>query len=170
MLRTLRNLLLLEVLAITVFVGIMAAILLNRLAYYQEAAEKANMEMTISSVRSALRMRMATMMIEGREAQFPSLALDNPMEWLEQKPVNYAGVLSIQRAPGSLVGHWIFDPATRSLIYWVEHGEHFQPDSAGERKVRYQIVLMKEPPTAENSQISLITGARLVLAEPYKWF
>lgn len=170
MLRMLRNLLLLEVLAVTVFVGIMAAILLNRVAYYQEAAEKAHMELTISSVRSALRMRMATMMIEGRAAQFSSLAQDNPIDWLEQKPANYSGVLSADRVHESLAGKWVFDPATRTLVYWVEHGEHFQADSAGERKVRLQIVLMKEPPAAENSQASLATGARLILAEPYKWF
>jgi type II secretory pathway pseudopilin PulG len=170
MLKLLRNLLLLEILAATVFVGIMAAILLNRVSYYQEAAEKANMELTISSLRSALRMRMAAMMIEGRAAQFPSLAQDNPMDWVEQIPANYSGVSSPDRGPNSLAGKWVFDTATRSLIYWVERGEHFRPDSAGERKVRLQIVLIKETPSAENAQPSLVTGARLVLLEPYKWF
>ncbi len=170
MLRTLRNLLLMEALVAAVFVGIIATVLLNRLAYYQEAAEKATMELTISSIKSALRMRMATMMIEGRTSQYASLAQENPMDWLEQKPANYAGLVPAHPHPETLAGNWVFDPASRDLIYWVKHGEHFQADSSGERKVSLRLKLLSERPASESEAKILITGARIELGKTYKWF
>lgn len=170
MLRTLRNLLLLEVLAITAFIGIISAILLNRLAYYQEAAEKANVELVISTMKSALRMRMASMMIEGRMAHYGKLADDNPMEWLEQRPSEYAGEMLPATSRKMQSGAWVFDRATHILTYWPKRAEHFQPDSEGRHRIRLRIQLLTETASVQNRQVQLVTGARLVLVEPYKWF
>lgn len=170
MLRALRNLVLFEVLAVTVAIGIIAAVLLNRLSYYQEAAEKANMELVISSIQSALRIRIATMMIEGRAGQYSTLAQHNPMDLLEQKPANYAGLSPSRLNPETLAGTWVFDPESRTLIYWIKHGDHFHPDSTGQRKVRLRIALSTDPAILIDTKTPLVTGARVVLVEPYKWF
>ncbi|MDQ9170230.1 type II secretion system protein [Oxalobacteraceae bacterium R-40] len=170
MLKFLRNLLLMEVLIAVTVVGIFAAVLLNRLSYYQEKAEKANMELTISSIRSALRMRLAGMMIQGATKRYGEVAEDNPMDWLEHKPGNYGGLLTASRNLKEIKGNWFYDPASKSLIYWVKHGDHFRPDSANEKKVRLKIVLIHENGDPASAEANRVAGARIMLAEPYLWF
>ena len=170
MLRILRNILLLEVLAAIALVGIVAAMFLNRLAYYQEAAEKANMELVISSMKSALRMRMATMMIEGHMAQYGKLADDDPMDWLEQKPDNYSSEILPAAPPEMRMGRWAFDKSSRILSYWPEHTDHLQPDSEGQHRIRLRVLPLTEKTGAPNERAQLTTGVRIVLVEPYKWF
>ena len=170
MLRFLRNLLLMEVLIATTVIGIFAAILLNRLAYYQERAEKANMELVISSVKSALRMRLANMMIRGHATRYGDLADDNPMDWLEQVPGNYRGHLAPSWRQEELQGNWFFDPASRTLVYWVKHGEHFRPDSSNQKKVRIEVNLIYQYDSQMAREVAPIIGAQVQLVEPYQWF
>lgn len=170
MLRFLRKLLLMEVLIATTVVGIFAATLLNRLAYYQERAEKANMELVISSVRSSLRMHLASMMIKGHAMRYEEVADANPMDWLDQKPGNYRGLLPATRKLDDLQGNWFYDPASKSLLYWVKHGEHFLLDSEKDKKIRLRVILLYQNRKAASGETKFVTGVRLVPVEPYRWF
>ena len=71
--------------------GILAFVLLDRMTYYQERAEKANMEYTVATVKTALLVEFSTLMVEGRMQESPALLLRNPMDWLVPKPANYLG-------------------------------------------------------------------------------
>lgn len=169
MLRFLRNLLLMEVLIATAVVGIFAAMLLSRVAYYQEMAEKANMELVISSLKSALRMRLASMMIEGRAMRYGDLADDNAMDWLERVPANYGGHLPPSLDREELEGRWFFDPKSKTLVYWVKDGEHFKPDAANQKKVRLRVELRYQNGNPGSKAGEPVVGAQLVLVEPYQW-
>jgi hypothetical protein len=55
-----------------------------------------------------------------RPSPTPTLAQDNPMTWLQQKPRNYAGEY-YDPTPGAVApGHWMFDLKSRDLIYVVQ--------------------------------------------------
>ena len=77
-----------ELVVVMVIASVLAIILLNRLWYYQEVAEKAAMEMTVMNMRSGLRLRIADLMMQGRMNEMAQLVQENPINWLETLPAN----------------------------------------------------------------------------------
>lgn len=156
-------------------IGAIALPVLERLRYYQEVAEQAYVEYAISSMRSGLRLRIAAMMIEGRGQETYRLAGQNPVDWLERRPENYAGEF-IRPDPDTLrPGTWHFDLETRRLIYLVKHGEHFRfgdhSPGGGAKKIELQAKLVG-PPRTEGSGMP-DNGASVTVAlqklRAYEW-
>jgi general secretion pathway protein G len=162
----------LELMVVTIIFAVLAGILLDRLFYYQEAAEKADMEYRIRALKSGLRLRMATLLVEGRAQDFPSLANENPMDWLPQKPANYQGVTRRGDAEQLMAGNWYFDIDSRMLIYVIRSGDYFVPGVAGRKQVRLRInVVSNNQMSASGMPLSdTAAGVTLVLVEPYRWF
>ena len=117
----------------------MVGILLNRLQAYQEAAEKVAMQQTAAAIKSALQMRIASYMISGRDSEIDALRNENPVNWLQEPPLAYAGEFrgdAYARVPR---GSWYFDLGRRELVYVVERGDHFKPGADGRKWVRYRV-------------------------------
>lgn len=153
----------LELMVAASILAIFAALLLNRLHYYQEVAEKTTMEATVKALQSGLRFEMARTLMAGRSIDHQRLAQENPMNWLEQKPPNYLG--EYRRGGGELArGGWYFDPVKRELIYLPALDRHFVPDSEGQIRVRYRVELLEKKGAAD------IVTARLKEVEAYTWF
>lgn len=163
---------LLELAIVVAVFGVLATVLLDRLAYYEELAEKIKMEATISTLKSALRERMATMMIEGRVQEYASMAHQNPFDWLEKKPENYRGEISRLAATDIAGGSWYFDSAEKALAYVVKNGAHFQADSQGRKQVRLQVVYLFNRPVdaADPEQMQSVDTVALRVVQPYRWF
>lgn len=164
---------LLELLAVIIVVGVLGAVLLGRVWFYQEQAEKVAMEQMAGTLRSALHLQIADRLLKG-QPDFATLADDNPMEWLMEPPKNYLGE-RFGAMPGAVAGgNWYFDLQDKTLIYVVAQGAHFTPNSAGHKRVRYQV---RPIAGRKNIQVGLgtvdkqnIEGVVLVLLEPYQWF
>lgn len=164
---------LLELAVVAILFGILAAALLNRLSYYQEAAEKARAEYTISAMKSGLRHRMAELLIAGRAQEFHLLANGNPMDWMERKPDNYAGVVTVTAAEKVAAGRWYFDADARELVYLPHHAAHFRPDAKGRKQIRLRTVLKSNFASegGEGAESMRATGGvALELVEAYFWF
>ena len=58
-----------ELVVVIVIASVLAIILLNRLWYYQEIAEKTAMEMTVMNMRSGLRLRIAELMMRDKMSE-----------------------------------------------------------------------------------------------------
>lgn len=166
----------LELLAATILIGVFAAALLNRLSFYQEAAEKAKVEYTISLLKSALRIKMATMLAEGRTSSLTTLEHQNPMDWLEEKPAKYQSVAASADSSKNFSGTWKFDPAERTLTYWPIRKDHLKADKTGQQRIRLRVEVVRlnagqfGPAGGEpSSGAAPILGVRLVI-EPYQWF
>ncbi len=164
-----RGFLLFELLVVVLMIAILAAVLLERLRFYQEAAEKANIEYTISALKSALRVQMATMMVEGRVQEYGQLERQNPMDWLEEKPRNYS--LGAPAVIGACKGCWSYDSASRTLTYWPMHDKYLRPDSSGQKRIRLRVRALRD--TASNDVDAkgekLIMRVVLEVDEPYSW-
>lgn len=143
--------------------AVFAGLLLNRLHYYQEVAEKTNMEATVKALQSGLRYEMARALMAGEAIDYPRLARENPMNWLEQKPPNYLGEFSRDMEKLSR-GAWYFDPRNRELVYLPALDGHFVPDREGQIRVRYRVELLAGKDAAG------IMTARLKEVEAYTWF
>jgi general secretion pathway protein G len=159
-----------ELMIAVIVIGIIGGILLERLLTYQELAEKADMEFTISRFKSGLRLRMAHLLVTGRAQEFVRLANENPLDWLNAQP---EGGMSAARFSNQQLatGNWTFDASTKTLTYWVKSGRHFMPDSSGQKRVRLKIVYVRTQPITGNSNIvDPSDSVALKLVEPYKWF
>lgn len=163
---------LLELLVASILISILATVLLNRLRFYQEAAEKANVEYTISALKSALRVQRATMMVEGRMRDLALIEKQNPMDWLEEKPANYVPAIDDQDSKEKCTGCWYFDQRSRAVVYRPVRGDYLQPDSSGEKRIRLRVKTLRG--LAEASSLSndegVIIRVSLEEVEPYKWF
>ncbi|NJD06086.1 MAG: hypothetical protein FIA97_06265 [Methylococcaceae bacterium] len=111
-----------------IILAILAVILLERLRYYQEAAEKLQVDTVLRSLDTALKLRMGEMAIANQAYRWGKLAGENPFDWLQPKPPDYCGVYD---GDGPVArGCWRYDRLRREVIYranldghlWIEGG------------------------------------------------
>ena len=92
--------------------------LADRVLFYQEQAEKVQMEQTVRALRSALILQIAERLPQGRK-NLAELIDANPMLWLQRKPEKYLGD-RFGPAPGEIpAGCWYFDLRDKTLVYVV---------------------------------------------------
>src|SRR5438045_2255799 len=100
---------LIEFIVVLVIISIVAAVLLDRVKFYQEHAEKTTMEATAATIQAALHLRMAGYLALGRDRDVAGLVGENPMDWLARKPNNYAGAFDRMGADELPDGIWYYD-------------------------------------------------------------
>ena len=171
--RAQRGFTLLELIIVITIVSILATVLLNRLLDYQERSEKDAMEQTAGILRSALHLQVVDLIARDRLGDIPKLLNENPITWLAEKPHNYQGEY-FDPAPGQIEpGSWYYDLKARQLVYLVDRGRHFLPDSTGRKAVRYEVALVYNQERQAATDIPAtrqVGGVVLQLAEPYRWY
>lgn len=156
---------LIELVVTLTLVAVLGGILLDRTVYYQELAEKANMEQVAADLRSSVNLRAAELVLENRFAELDVLVLKNPFDLLVQKPQNYLGVLEDPSAEAVQPGKWYFDKKSKEVVYLIDLGRYFTPDERGVKRVAWHIVTvpgLEKPATSQ--------WARFELVRPYRWF
>lgn len=150
--------------------GVLGAVLLDRLAYYQEVAEKAYFEYTVSALRNALRAHVATLMVEGRFQDSLLLAGQNPMSLLESMPDNYLGESPPLTPECFVTGNWYFDAGNGTLVYLVKTGRSFESANHGNKTVRLAMVRVgARVRIADSDGPGMGDGIELRVVEPYTW-
>lgn len=163
---------LIELIIVIIIVVILAGLFMSRIPYYQEQAEKAAMEQVAGALQSALVMHYGALMARGAtsEQDLGILASDNPMNWLQQKPKNYAGEYYDPAVGAVSPGNWMFDLKSRELIYVVDHGDYFTPGKDGKKWVRYRIRLLYESATGGGAaDRKELVGTLIEPEESYRW-
>ena len=154
----------------------MSGLLLERMRFYQEQAEKAAMEQTLGVVRSALHLQLASLIAKNRVEQIPDLINKNPMDLLSEKPGNYAGEFYNLRPSDVVSGHWHFDLQNRNLIYSVSNSAHFHGEQNYPKQVRFCLKLVRNSEFERSgsglaaNEIGGIDGVILTEVVPYTWF
>lgn len=156
-----------------IVLGFLSMVVLEFMLHYIEVAEKSAMETTVMYLRSALRMRLAEVLAEGDAAEAIKLTRDNPMDWLEERPHNYAGAFEAPQ-PGSIDdGKWYFDTKSRELVYLVEHGREFVPERDELKRVRLHVIAPSLEKAIKESRIisvsEIVRGVSLAKVAPYTW-
>ena len=153
----------------TALIGIVVGALLERALYYQEYAEKIAMESTAENIRTGLRYKVADLILANRMSEIPTLADENPMAWLGERPPNYLGEL--ESAPADQAkGKWHFDKRNRELVYTVNNRRHFSPSLYRDFSVRYRVMRVSAGAVTDSSPKSAGTWVSLVLVAEYGWF
>lgn len=150
-------------LAVTVaIIGILAAALLSRVTLYQEQAERVAMENVVGVLRSALGMKAAQLMAQGRMNEVSKLLTINPMNLLAQKPANYLGEVDTPQIGKISPGYWYFNRKQLLLVYIARTGATFQVSNPP--RFEYKIELIRDtdgasgPKLAETSNSTTIEG------------
>lgn len=171
--KTQRGFTLLELIVVISLVALLAGTLLSRIPYYQEQAEKTVVEQMAGALQSALVMRVGSLMAHGATSgkELNALATDNPIDWLQQKPKNYAGEFYDPTPLTVTPGHWMFDLKSHELIYLPDHSEYFIPGKDGQKWIRFHVRL-----EYESLPGSLVRGKKALTStlfeptETYRWF
>jgi prepilin-type N-terminal cleavage/methylation domain-containing protein len=146
-------------------IAVAAALLLNRLAYHQEMAEKAAMESVVRAVKTGLQLRLADLIATHRQAQAAVLEVEDPMRWLDARPDNYGGAYGA----GAERGMWYFDAGRRHLVYVVNAGDRLEIDTATGKEIRFQARLLKDRVTFAGGAVESVTTVTLSPVTPYRW-
>jgi general secretion pathway protein G len=158
-----------ELLVRVLVVGILASVLLERMLYYQEQAERTVMETTIIHIRSGIRLQVADLMIQQRTSEIGAILQENPVRWLDHPPDGYLGVLGTTQAGRIPKGSWYFD-STRGELVYVPRLARFFTDTQGKREVRFKVRARAIGSELSNGQPRRIEGVEIVPVQPYKWF
>ena len=160
---------LIEFVVVLVVIGIISAVLLDRIKFYQEQAEKTTMEATAAAIQAAMHLRLAGYLAEGKNGEeIERLTNQNPIEWLARKPENYVGVFDRTAAADVPEGNWYFDLSDRTLVYRVRYGRAFVPDTDGLMEVRYR-ARVEYGRLEKGSSLIGIKLAEFAPVHPYSW-
>lgn len=164
---------LLELIVVIAVISILIGAILSRIPFYQEQAEKTAMEQTAAAIQNYLVMRTGALMAHGDAdgKGWDALTIDNPVGWLQQKPVNYTDEF-FDPAPNAVTpGHWIFDLKSRDLIYIPDHNEYLNPGKDGRKWIRFHVKLEYESlaGSARGGKKQL-AAALFEPTESYRWF
>jgi hypothetical protein len=126
-------------------VGVLAAVLLERLLTYAEVAEKAAMEATISRLHTALYAQMAYLALRGEYEAIDSKSEQSPFAVADVKSSNYLGEFDGIPAGGGEGGKWFYDRLRHELVY-VPNLKRYFSSAGGEPTpavIRYRVEVLK---------------------------
>ena len=126
---------LLEFSVVLVVIGVAAAYFVDGLYYVQEQAERTVMEATVRNMDSGVIMDAATRTMHGQEASIGELVGTNPVQFLENPPVGYAGMCKQELA----AGEWCFDATSHEMVYLPRVDRHLEYLVPGRPGLRWRV-------------------------------
>ncbi|HJV01127.1 MAG TPA: hypothetical protein VJ752_11295 [Burkholderiaceae bacterium] len=123
--------------------AILAGVLLERLAFYQEQAELVAVQEVAANIRAALDVKVTQAQLPGRAVDLGLLAVQNPIGLLDRKPANYLGEYfspDNSELPG---GNWYFDRHDKTLVYLLNNRESFR--NAPAKLLKFKVKLLRLP-------------------------
>jgi general secretion pathway protein G len=159
---------LLELAVSLALILLVAGVLLERLRYYQEAAERTDMEYTANTLKLALQLRIGHDLGQQRRVDYAAVLNENPVAWLERPMKGYRGEVGQAEAALLARGSWYFDRQRRELVYLPLRDSHLASDSEGRKRVRYQLRLVQAQAGPRKDDAAVL-GVQLAPVEPYRW-
>ena len=157
---------LLELTVVLVILSLLLGLLLERLTFYQEAAERARFEATLQVYKTALQIRLAELILERREGDARMLEVENPTRWLSEKPTDYGGRYPEQPEPGL----WYFDEVARELVYIANSARRLAVERRkGMKQLRFRVKIIYQPVVISGKTIQAIGGVSLLPSIPFQW-
>jgi general secretion pathway protein G len=138
-------------------IAVLATALLNRVLFYQREAERLAVDQVVTVLRSALQLQLTSLTISGPRGDLVSLTEQNPMDWLEQRPVNYLGPIYAPQVRDVVPGSWYFDKKDKKLVYLFRSGDNFY--SRERNQLNFKVKLVNNRVNSAK-QIASQVGAR----------
>ncbi|HYW92156.1 MAG TPA: hypothetical protein VFA95_06830 [Gammaproteobacteria bacterium] len=131
----------LEFALVVIVIGLVVAVLIDRVQKVMVEAERASVVEVVGQLRAALGMQVAKLVAEGDTRRLARLQGGNPMQLMARPPASYAGTVT---GPDSNLkpGHWYYDPKTHALRYRVRRPDVFVTPAKPADEIRYRVVLV----------------------------
>ena len=127
----------------TAIFAILVTVLLQRIWFYHDQAEQIAVQQVVANIRSALQIKVAQGKLPGQHVDLTILAEQNPLQWLTEKPANYAGEYFSPTDQEVAVGNWYFDRHDKKLIYLLNNRNSF--GSAELKRLKFKVKLLRLP-------------------------
>lgn len=164
--RAQRGFTLFELIVVIVIISLLATAAVRRLTVYQEMAEKATMDATLSIIKTALQIRLANLIIDNRQKEALELEETNPMLWLAEKPSNYLGLYRVPTERGS----WYYDEGRLELVYVPRSAEYLEVETTnGDQEIRFRTRLIIDQFKTAGVRVNGVTGVAIIPVRPYRW-
>jgi hypothetical protein len=137
-----------EFAVVAIIFAILTGVLLQKLNYYQQEAERIAVQQVVASLRAALASKTASLYLKGNETEMMALVRRNPMELLEHAPQNYAGEFDASGAVSVKEGQWYFDRSTATLSYLLNSHSIFGGDSL--KRLNFKVKSAQPPSNITN--------------------
>ena len=160
-----------ELSIVLVLIAVLAGVALNRIWAIQADAERVGIEYFVGSLRSAVGIKVATLMARDDQPGIAALADSNPMDLLSEAPHNYRGVQTGDAHAAVEDGEWYFDRANRTLVYRVRNAGIFRGGFGPPAEARFLLVPVYEDRN-RNGRFDagdVIRNVRLETVRPYQW-
>lgn len=146
-----------------VIAGVVAAVLLERLLTYAEAAEKFAVEATVSRLSTAMYARLALLVLRGEVQSVQDLEVQSPFRIARADSPAYLGEFD-GAPPNAEGGSWYFDRERRELVYLPKltrylHGAEVRP---GPASIRFRTEVRM-------SATNAYAAVALVPAQEWRW-
>lgn len=159
---------LLELLVALAVIGVCASVLLERLLYYEEAAEKASMEYVVNVLKVGLQARIGHLMAQSQVVDFIAVAHENPVTWVDVPIPGYRGEVVATPDPQMPGGSWYYDRTARELVYVAGLSRYLEHDAQRRPRVHFRVKVVRPEDAAARDD--MVLGLQLVPAGQYRWF
>ena len=151
---------------VVVVAAVLGGIFLERLTFYQEAAEHARFESDLQTFKTGLQLRMAELISANREQELRELVRENPVRWLGKAPSGFAGEYPARPENGL----WYFDSNTHELVY-VPVSTRFLSTTDRRRplQLRFRVLITEQPVYAPGGRVRGFAGIALEPAPLFQW-
>jgi hypothetical protein len=129
-----------------IIAGILAAVLLERLLTYAEAAEKSAMEATLSQLHAGLYARVAFLALRGEYETIETLPRRSPFLTAVMQAGNYRG--EFVGVPAEIEGgNWLYDRLRNELVYVPNLKRYLVADSDEQAvaHLRFRLEVLRSP-------------------------
>jgi general secretion pathway protein G len=153
---------------VIVIIGVLMVILLDRVDFYRELAEKTAMEQLAREMGWALRLRAAELMLANRNDEIGGLDGVNPIHATEMQVANYAGAGTSAQEASVAGGRWYFNNQTRELVYFPELTSNFVREGTARPRIAWRAIVVQQA-TQAGGRLRPV-WVRFELTRPYRWF
>jgi len=160
-----------ELSIVLVLLAVLSAVALNRIWAIQADAERVGLEYFVGSLRSAVGIKVASLVARSDLPGIAALADSNPMDLLSELPRNFRGVQAGDESAAVEGGEWYFDRTSRMLVYRVRNADMFFGGFGPPAEARFLLVPVYEDRN-RNGRFDTgdaIQNVRLETVRAYRW-
>ena len=160
-----------ELSIVLVLLAVLAAVALTRIWAVQADAERVGLAYFVGSLRSAVGIKVASLVARDDLPGIAALVDSNPMDLMSEMPRNYRGVLARDERAAVEGGEWFFDSSSRMLVYRIRNAEIFRGGFGPPAEARFLLVPVYEDRNGNGRYDSgdAIQNVRLETVRSYQW-
>lgn len=158
-----------ELVVVVLLVGVFMTFAIDRMLRLQIEAERVSVQRVIASLKSAVMLQAAEMVVNKGINSIKTLESTNPMNYLQEQPYNYLGAKNDSQADDHPLASWYYDPALSALVYKVKNTDYFVSRRlSGTPRIRLKVEAIYQQEVSHSGD-NKVRGIRLNSMDDYFW-